>query len=330
MNYTAAWVCGIGIAVASASPALAQVGIGVGTLSQADASLTRLHRGVAAAATIGTTVMDGDQLETATGRAELSLPDGALIHIDQHARLVVRRGDRLELIDGRISLRTSGARPYDIDTPSAKLHVQPGSVVEITTNADLRDMDLRVISGAAMVETGWGSSRVPDYHRCYVAGPASGPALAKVIPTLSGDFERWALMRTVMATSIPLKGSETSAGVSEPPGYPYFYGNRYVAPAYYPIYYPDVTYFSTPSYYSYYPQPYSYYSQPTRDYYYSGYGSYYSGYYSSHYGRPYSSSYRERYTWSTPQPVSTPAPSPRPTFTPTAPGASRGAVIPKP
>lgn len=324
MNCTAAWVCGIGIAAASASPALAQIGIGVGTLSQAEASLTRLHRGVAAAATIGTTVMDGDHLETATGRAELSLPDGALIHIDHQARVIVRRGDRLELIDGRISLRTSGARPYDIETASARLRVQPGSIVEISTNGDLRDMDLRVISGAATVETGWGSSRVPDYHRCYVAGPASGPALSKVLPALAGDFERWALMRTVMATSIPLKGSDTSAGISEPPGYPYFYGNRYAAPVYYPTYYPEyVTPFSTPSYYS-------HYSQPTRDYYYSGYGSYYSGYYGSYYGGPYGSSYRERYTWTTPPAVSTPVPSPRPTFTPAAPGASKGAVIPKP
>ena len=329
MNYNAAWMCGIGLAVASATPALAQIGISVGTLSQADASLTRLHRGLPAAATIGATVMDGDQLDTATGRAELSLPDGTLIHIDQHARVVVRRGDRVELIEGRISLRTGGVRPYDIDTSSAKLHVQPGSVVDISTSADLRDMDLRVISGAATVDTGWGSSRVPDYHRCYVAGPASGPALSKVIPSPAGEFERWALMRTVMATSIPLKGSETSAGISEPPGYPYFYGNRYAAPVYYVEY--ATPYYSAPSYYSSDSSSYPYYSQPARGYYYSGYGSYYSGYYgSSYYGSPYHNSYRERYTWTTPPTVSTPAPSPGPTFTPAAPGASRGAVIRKP
>lgn len=325
--------CAIGLGLALPAAALAQTG--VGTLSHTEAGLTRLHDGMPSAATLGTALLGGDQLQTTDGRAEIALPDGALLHLDHHTRVVVRSGDRAEVLAGRVSVRTGSSKPYLVDVATTKLTIQLASVVEIASNADLRDMDMRVINGSVQVDTPKGSARVPDYKRCYVAGPSSAPAVNSVIPTLAGDFERWALSRQVLAESTPLKGTEGGGGVAYAP-----WVNAYFAYAA-PIYYQPVTYYSYPYYpyytypsyypsYPYYPYTYSYsgasstYYSPSRSYYYGHYGSYYGGYYGG--------SSRERYTWSAPpQPLASPRtpPTPTPTPWPSAPPAA-GAGKPAP
>jgi hypothetical protein len=317
-----AFAIGLGLALPTA--AFAQSGIG--TLSHADAGVTRLRLGAPAAATAGTTVLDGDHIQTTNGRAEIALPDGTLLHLDHHARVIVRAGDRSEMLDGRMSVRTGGTKPYLVDVATTKLSIQTGSVVEIASRATLRDMDLRVINGSVQVDTPNGSARVPDYKRCYVAGPASSPAVTNVVPTLAGDFERWALTRTVLATSTPLKGTENGGGVAYAPWIGSYFA--YASPIYYPAY---VTYYTYPYYPYYYPSYSSYYSYYTPSYYTpsSSYYRGYSGYYNGYYG--YGSSYRESYTFTRPEPAATPRFGP-PAAAPvsTAPGAIRGAAIPKP
>lgn len=319
--------CAIGLGFLVPSVAIAQGG--VATLSYADAGLTRMHRGAPSPAAAGISLIDGDQLQTANGRAEIAIAGGTFVHLDAHAKLVVR-GDRAELLDGRVSVRTGSARPYLVDVATAHLNIQRGSVVEIASRADVRDMDLRVINGAVQVDTPSGSARVPDYKRCYVAGPGSAPSVTNVLPTAAGDFERWALSRQVLAESTPLKGTENGGGVAYAPwtnsyfayAAPLYYQPVYYSYPYYP-YYPYYGYYypTSPSYPSY-ATPYyasSYYYAPSRSYYYGGYGSYYSG------------SSRERYTWSTPpEPLATPKAAPGAAPAPAAPGASKGAVIPKP
>jgi hypothetical protein len=320
------WVIALGVGLASASPALAQ--FGVASLSHADGAVTRIHRGAPAATTINVSLMDGDQIETANGRAEVAFLDGTVVHLDRHAKVIVESGDKVQVLDGRVSLRTSGQKNYQVAIAGTKLTVQLGSVIEIVTKADKQDVYLRVINGSARIESPWGGQQVPDYHSAYVAGPASAPFLTKVVPTQADEFERWALARTVLATSTPLKGTEGGGGVAYPGYYPYYYGYYGYYPtyyAYYPVYYARPVYYS-PYYYSpYYPSAYypsSYYSS---SYYYVPPSSYYyNGYYSSNYSTQ--SSYNERYSW----PASPARPSsifaPRPMASPATPPQTTGTI----
>jgi hypothetical protein len=139
----------------------------------------------------------------------------------------------------------------------------------------------------------------------------------------------------VLADSTPLKGTEGGGGVAYAPwinsyfayAAPIYYQPAYYSYPYYPYYSYSYYYPSYPYYpYASYSTPYygsSYYYAPSRSYYYGGYGSYYGGYYGD--------SSRERYTWSTPpETVATPRVIPPRAPMPSAPGAAKGFVVPKP
>jgi len=318
------WLLAIGLGFASASPALAQ--FEVATLSLADAAVTRLHAGAPAAATIDVSLIDGDQIDTASGRAEVTFLDGTIAHLDRDTRIILGASDGFRLVKGRVSVRTSGFKEYEVETAVAKLLVQAGSIVEVRVKGNAADAFLNVISGVARVVTPMGVQRVSDYYTAYVSGPASAAIVTKTASTQADDFGRWTLGRTVMATSIALKGTEGGGGVN--------YGWYYSSPSYAssPPYYGS-SYYQTPyygsSYYS------SYYTAP-----------YYSGpYYSNlHYASPYSyyNPYSYAYSLSY-SPNRSPVQrgrgfdSPRPSHPIAGPprasgpaGTSRGAVVPRP
>jgi hypothetical protein len=325
----------IALALASSSVVLAQSEIA--RLTHVDSGSSRLHAGALAESTIGVSLIDGDQIQTSTGRAEITYFDGTVISLDRHTRAIVNAGERFQLLQGRVSLRTGGLRPYVAETTVARLHVQAGSIAEITIRPDAQDTFVRVISGAARLEGAWGSRRVTDYHTAYVAGPGATPEVAKVPVVNADEFERWALARTVLATSIVLKGTEGGAGVAEAP---VRYSGYYAAPAY--AYEPTpyvtphtVAPFYNPSYYT----PYSYGS--------SYYGSYYPAYsYPSRYSRSYAYSPYSYYNYQStphhpaasyghraprgPQHHRAPIVQHRTPRTPNVRGATRGAVIPRP
>jgi FecR protein len=355
-HFTSRLICAIGVSLAMVAPARAQYG--VATLTHADGGVTRQHRGAPAATTVGVSIMDGDSIETINGRAEVSFLDGTIVHLDRDSAVIVLAGDRVRMLAGRVSLRTSGSRAYIAEAASSKIHVQTGSVIEMTAQAGRPDATVRIVSGKARVENAQGSSQVPDYHKVYLAGASTAPAVTKVIPAPADEFERWALTRLVMASSTPLKGTEFGGGVAYSP---YGYGYGYYGYSYYPSYsytrynyvVPRATYYVAPIYtYStpYYASPYY---GPT--YYSSGYSSgyapnypagYSANYYSatpirSYYGANYgtASSYatptHERFTYTPPTSTApTPAVAPGTTSTgaplPSAPGSIRGTPVPKP
>jgi hypothetical protein len=247
---TSRWFLAIGVALVIASPAYAQYG--VATLTHADGGVTRQHRGAPAATTIGVSIMDGDQIETTNGRAEVTFLDGTLVHLDRNSAVVVLAGERVKMVAGRVSLRTSGSRTYIAETAGSKIHVNTTTVIDMSAQAGRQDATVRVVSGKARVESASGSSQVPDYHRIYLAGPVSAPAVTKVIPEPADEFERWALTRLVMASSTPLKGTEHGGGVAYAPyGYYGYYGyGYYTVPyaytySYTRYYYPVTRYYST-------------------------------------------------------------------------------------
>jgi hypothetical protein len=272
------WFLAIGLGFALSSPAHAQFGIA--TLSHADGPATRLRSGAPIAASIGDSLIEGEQLATASGRAEVTFLDGAIVHLDRDTRIVLTTGATFRLLHGRASLRTSGYKEYVAETAAAKVFVPAGSLVEISVIAEA-DMLLQVISGAARIDTpAAGSQRVTDYHTAYVAGPGHAPIVTRMAATATDDFGRWSLTRTVMATSTALKGSEEAGGINDAAVYYPSNGNSsYGSQAYGSSSYGN-SYYQTPYYGS------------------STYGSYYStsyyptSYYGSYYGSYYASPYR--------------------------------------
>jgi hypothetical protein len=269
------WVLGIGLGILAATPAFAQSG--VGNLSHAEGAVTRLHLGAPAAATMDTSLISGDYIETTAGRAEVTFLDNSVAHLDRDTRIVLAANDGFRLLSGRVSLRTSGYKEYRVETAAAMLIVQAGSAVEIRVQASGADAFMNVIAGVARIDTPAGVRRVADYYTAYISGPASAPVVTKTASTQADDFGRWTLARTVMAISTPLKGTEGGGGVAYAPGYSavYGYSQPYYARSYYqtPYYgsshygssYYASSYYSTPSYrpyYSnlYYAAPYSYYN----------------------------------------------------------------------
>ena len=268
------WLLVIGLGILTATPAFAQSG--VANLTHADGAVVRLHSGAPAAATINTSLIAGDHIETTAGRAEVTFLDNSLAHLDRDTRIVLAVNDGFRLLSGRVSLRTSGYKEYRVETEAAMLIVQAGSAVEIRVQAIGADAFMNVIAGVARIDTPAGVRRVTDYHTAYIAAPASAPVVTKTASTHADDFGRWTLARTVMATSTALKGTEGGGGVSYAPVYyagygsaPSYVGSYYQTPYYGSSYYGSSyyanAYYSRPYYrpsYSnlYYAAPYSYYN----------------------------------------------------------------------
>jgi hypothetical protein len=269
------WVLAIGLGILTATPAFAQ--FGVANLTHADGAVTRLYSGAPAAATINTSLISGDHIETAAGRAEVTFLDNSVAHLDRDTRIVLAANDGFRLLSGRVSLRTSGYKEYRVETAAAMLIVQAGSAVEIRVQAHGADAFMNVIAGVARIDTPAGVRRVNDYYSAYISGPASAPVVTKTASTQADDFGRWTLARTVMATSTALKGTEGGGGVAYAPVYyagygytqPYYAGSYYQSPYYGSSYYGSSYYanayysrpYDRPSYSNlYYAAPYSYYN----------------------------------------------------------------------
>lgn len=315
MHLTAVrWVLAIGFGLASASPLLAQFGIA--RLSHADGAVTRMHRSAPAAATIDVSLMDGDQVETAEGRAEITFRDGTIAHLDTHSRVVLYANDRIQVHAGRVFLRTGGLKSYVVATSAGNLRVLPAGVSEVTAMAGNADVLLRVVSGSARVECPWGGEAIAAYHSALLSGPSCRPFVSKWIPPQSDDFERWALARTVMATSTAMKGTEGGGGVYYGP----YYGRWY----YYPVYVSPASwtpYYAAPTYVN----PYygtSYFATPYTNY----YSSYAHPGSRSGVGRPRSSGPTQRESTLVSPIQATPQPSAMPSSPPVR-GGGAGAVV---
>jgi hypothetical protein len=275
------WVLAIALGIAAASPGLAHFGVALLTI--AEGGVTRVHRGAPASTVQNASLMDGDEIATTEGRAEVTFRDGTIVHLDTFTRVIVRANEKVSVLDGRVIVRTSGIRSYLTDTPAGNTRVQPASVAELTVKPEPRDALVRVINGSASVECNYGNTAVAAYYTAHVTGASCRPIVSQWIPPAGDDFERWATTRIVTANSTPAPpyaGYWWYYGGPSYVYYPYYYRPVYVAPYYYS---PYTSY--TPYYSSYSPYYSSYSSYATYPSYWSGAYSYYGGNY------PYSYSY---------------------------------------
>jgi hypothetical protein len=177
----------VGLALFLASPVMAQPAIA--HFSQVEGTVTRLQRFVPSPASVGVVLVEGDQIVTAVGRAELSFVDGSLMHLDRHTQVVIAGAARIRLIDGRVSLRTTSA--YTAETASGVVHVLPAGIFELTASAANRDMLVRVVEGDAQIESPRGVESVAATETAFVSGSTGRSYISAWIQTGYDSFGQW-------------------------------------------------------------------------------------------------------------------------------------------
>ncbi len=163
----------------------------VGHFSHVEGAVTRLHRFTPGAARVGLVLVAGDHVHVAMGRAEITLIDGSLLQLDEHTRVVLHAPDRVQVIEGRLFVRSNGLGPLIAETGGKRLHVAPGSAVEVTTSGN-HDLLVRVVDGDARIESSWGSEAVAATQSAFVSGPTGRPFMSPWVASQHDTFHHWA------------------------------------------------------------------------------------------------------------------------------------------
>jgi hypothetical protein len=205
----------VGLGLLFASPSLApafasegrsgEAGTPVGHFSHVEGSVTRLHRFAPGVARVGLMLLAGDQVHVTMGRAEITLTDGSALQLDEHTRVALHAVDRFQVLDGRVFVQSSGAGPLIAESGNRRIHVAPGSAVEVTmTNTDLL---VRVVDGDARIESRWGSDAVAATQSAFVSGTTGQPFVGPFVAPQHDTFHQWAGARMVVlvppATFLP-------------------------------------------------------------------------------------------------------------------------------
>jgi hypothetical protein len=194
----------------------------VGHISHVDGSVTRLHRFTSAyarptsgelrrdraeaafgreggpdSAQLGLLLEAGDQVHVGMGRAEITLIDGSLLQLDAHTRVVLHAPDRVQVIEGRMFVRSNGPGSLVAEAGGKRLHVAPGSAAEVTTS-DNHDLLVRVVDGDARIESSWGSEAVAATQSAFVSGPTGRPFVTRWVASPHDVFHQWADGRVVV------------------------------------------------------------------------------------------------------------------------------------
>lgn len=184
-----------GVSLLFASPATPQST--VGHLSHVNGSVTRLHRFGPTIAQVGVLLVAGDEVQVAVGRAEITLSNGSLVQLDEHTRVALHAADRIQLIDGRVFISSNGSAPLLAEAGGKRLHVAPGSAVEVTTT-NSNDLLVRVVDGDARIESAWGSDAVAATQSAFVSGPTGRPFVSPWVASQTDAFHQWAGGRLVI------------------------------------------------------------------------------------------------------------------------------------
>ena len=146
---------------------------------------------------------DGDRLRTEDGRVEVVLPDGSVLHLDQHTVADALAPDLWRLLRGRALLTVRGVRDpsravrYQIDAPAASVRTSgPGEYRIWASDTDRgRDVELAVSRGQATLANEFGAQDVQAGERAY-AREGLAPSAPQYFNSARWDgFDRWCAAR---------------------------------------------------------------------------------------------------------------------------------------
>jgi hypothetical protein len=163
--------------------------------------------------TEGVVSAGGRAIQSQNGRAEALMPDGSVVHIDRHSRLALTAGQRLDLHDGRLLIRTTASGYVDVDLPIARVELTPRGIYDILFDAAKEALLLRVIVGHADIRTSHGVTPVAGREMALMPGARERPYATPIESARWDSFEWWSDERLRAAAY----GLESAAG-SDPAG----------------------------------------------------------------------------------------------------------------
>ncbi|MGD9893338.1 MAG: DUF6600 domain-containing protein [Vicinamibacterales bacterium] len=172
-------------------------------LAIADGAVTLERESVAEAAASGDALIIGDRLRTDGGRAEIYLPDGSVLDVDEFTTVELQGPGLLRLTAGRILLTlgrpASGTQPggiaqYQVDTPAAAAVVTaPGEYrIGMLGNPSTPQVEVAVVRGRAELLTERGALPLNAGERslAWTDGAAAYPE--RFNSARFDAFDRWA------------------------------------------------------------------------------------------------------------------------------------------
>ena len=245
-------------AVLSAQPETQSIGVAPPFhVAYVEGSATLVRAGEALVVATGEPLVDGDRLQTATGRLELRGPDGERVFLDQGSTLDVLQAPVFRLLTGAVRVvidttaNADGAPVVELDTPhgTAALFEAGDYRLSVLRRSGAEETELIVRAGRAeMINT---YARVPVAARQRVAVSAyAAPSPPETLAAgdLVDSFDRWvdqALGVTAPTTSaayLPTGLASYSAALDAAGSWSY-------EPAYGHVWYPTVVASWQPYYY---------------------------------------------------------------------------------
>jgi hypothetical protein len=147
-----------------------------------------------------TPLLDGDEVLTTNGRAEIVFADGTVAHLDRDTRLEVLGPGRLRMTAGRVIIRTSAAAPpIVIDTAAASITLDPRGEYAVAVDDRRLDALVSVARGVADADTWSGRLVIRAGEQADI--PQSGAARLVAFNSARWDaFDRWSADRVNQVT----------------------------------------------------------------------------------------------------------------------------------
>lgn len=156
--------------------------------------------------TEGVVFVDRDGVHAQSGRAELVLPDGAIVHLDVYSDVQVDRAGRLVMRQGRVAIRTAAIAPWTrVALPAAGVALAPGGTYGLLFDPIRRHLLVTVDAGSAEVESPRGGVSLVAGQRAMMFD-GSAPVPTTFTAVRDDSFEQWSSARLAQAAVATIPG----------------------------------------------------------------------------------------------------------------------------
>lgn len=189
--------------------------------------------------TDGVVFVDRDGVHAQSGRAELILPDGAIVHLDVDSDVQVDQAERLIVRRGRVAIRTPAIAPWTrIALPTATAALAPGGAYSVMFDPVRQHLLVTVSAGRAELESPRGGAILVGGQRAVMFNGSGAPVPTTFTPTPGDRFAQWSEARLQHAAAATIPGPrDPHPGVASPAAPAGAYGDTgagiYVGPGIY-------------------------------------------------------------------------------------------------
>ncbi len=157
--------------------------------------------------TEGVVFVDRDGVHAQAGRAELRLPDGAIVHLDVDSDVQVDPSERLIVRRGRVAIHTQAIAPWTrVDLPTATAVLSPGGSYGVMFDPIRQQLLVEVNAGRAEIQSPRGGAILVSGQRA-VMFDGSGPPVPTTFTRTEADrFAQWSAARLQQATGATIPG----------------------------------------------------------------------------------------------------------------------------